>query len=143
MPRPATQVKKYPPRTEEAKAKNRAALAKARASRSEKARQRRITGMGEPGDLRSYPERPAGATWMLDEVIQACLSHDDAIESRRIVDAMIYKASTGNVQAAQFLSERAQGKPLQKIQVSGGLTLETMDDMLPDVPEVPGGNSVG
>jgi hypothetical protein len=93
---------------------------------------RKLMGLKKPSELRSLPTKPPGATWMLDEVLTACLSQDDAIESRRIADAMITKAAMGDTQAAQFIADRTQGKPVQKIQVSGGLSIESLDALLPD-----------
>lgn len=80
----------------------------------------------------------AGKRFTFDDVVTAVLEADDAVESKRIIDAMRRKASMGDVKAAQFLIERSLGKPLQKVQLSGGLTLETMDAALPGVPEATG-----
>jgi hypothetical protein len=128
---PATQ--KHPPRP---KSQRDAQTASARQANRDKSKERdqyrKLMGMKKPHELRSLPTKPVGATWMLDEVITACLSQDDAIESRRITDAMIQKAAMGDTQAANFLAERSQGKPLQKIQVAGGLSIESLDKLLPD-----------
>lgn len=80
----------------------------------------------------------AGKRFTFDDVVTAVLEADDAVESKRIIGAIRDKASRGDVKAAEFLVERSLGKPLQKVQVSGGLSIETLDAALPSIPEEPG-----
>ena len=114
-----------------ATAKRRANLVKARDTLSNRSKARKAAkaaGLPNP-----YPKiKPvAGKRFTFDDVVTAVLEADDALESRRIVEAMQRESTRGNVKAAEFLVERALGKPLQKVQLSGGLTLETMDAVLP------------
>lgn len=112
-------------------AKLRENVKKATAAKKKKAADRKAaidSGAPDP-----YPHvRPvAGKRFTFDDCVTAVLEADDAIESRRIIEAMNRGAVKGDVKAATFLVERALGKPLQKVQLSGGLTLETMDAVLP------------
>jgi hypothetical protein len=116
-------------------AKRRENMAKAIAQRKKNAAVRRkAKAEGLPDPFPSLRPKP-GRKWNFDEVVSAVLEADDAVESKRIVAALQQKASHGDVRAAEFLVERALGKPLQKVQVSGGLSLETLDQALPGVPE--------
>lgn len=75
---------------------------------------------------------------MLDQCIAAYLSNDDAVESYLITKALVNKAKKGDVFAAQFLAERSQGKPKQKLDVgvSGQLSVALLDALIPE-PETP------
>ena len=135
--------KRKPPKPEhtqhrrETLAKARAAQAIKRAQRREKMQELRDSGLSKKAareQLARYPLAPDGKHWNLDDVITAVLEDEDAVESRYIVDAMVKKARAGNVQAAEFLAERSLGKPIQKVQMSGGLTLESLDQHLPNIP---------
>jgi hypothetical protein len=81
---------------------------------------------------------PSGSGWMLDQCIAAYLSNDDAVESYLITKALVNKAKKGDVFAAQFLAERSQGKPKQKLDVgvSGQLSVALLDALIPE-PETP------
>lgn len=112
--------------------KRRQNMAKARAQRAKNrkaSKEAKAAGLPDP-----YPLlRPqAGKRFTFDDVVTAVLEADDAVESKRIVAAMTTRANHGDAKAAAFLVERSLGKPIQKVQLSGGLTLETLDAALPE-----------
>jgi hypothetical protein len=120
--------------TPEVTAKRRQNMAKARQQRRDNFKEKQAAKA--EGRLPNIPNLPVGQKrWNIDEVITHCLEANDALESRRIVQALIQKAAYGNDRAAQLLMERSLGKPLQKVQVSGGLSIETLDQALPGVPD--------
>lgn len=118
--------------------KGRQALVKAREAKKKKAEERAANPAPEDEAetrIMGRPKPATGQTWMLDECIASALSHDDAVESRRIADAMLRQAAKGNVLAAAFLADRTQGKPVQKLKLEGGLTVGLMDELLADPPK--------
>lgn len=128
-------VQKRPPLTEQQKEARRVNMAKATQARLAKQRIKKNQGrLLENDDPYPNAKPPKGHVWMMDEVISAVLSGDDAVESRRITQAMIKEANNGNVNAAHFLADRAQGRPVQKVQVAGGLSIGLLDDILEPPP---------
>lgn len=108
-----------------------------RAAVSAKALRRRAMAAQEKKVKPRYSslKPPPGQKWMLDEVIAAYLSNEDAVCSHEICEAMIRRAAGGDVRAAEFLANRSQGSPVQKINLDakGVLTIGVLDSMLPEV----------
>lgn len=130
-------------RRENVKKATAAAKASVARRRAEKAKMK-AEGMTDDeirAKFRRYPKPPTGTTWTFDDIAKAVLECDDAIESRRIIDAMTHQAALGNVKAATFLTERALGKPVQKVQLSGALSVESLDNLLPEVPDGDGSST--
>ena len=65
---------------------------------------------------------PAGGSKkrLLDKVLEELLEAEDSGEAVKIAKALIAKARRGDTRASQLVAERTEGKPNQKVEVTGG-----------------------
>lgn len=76
------------------------------------------TGKGWlPGQSGNPSGRPK--VRMVDELLAELLQAKDSEESLAMALKLIEKAKAGDVRAAQLIAERTQGKPNQKVEVTG------------------------
>lgn len=71
----------------------------------------------KPGQSGNYSGRPKKK--LIDEVLAELLGAKNSAEATRIAKALIKTAAKGDSKAAKLIAERTQGKPLQKVEVTG------------------------
>jgi hypothetical protein len=77
-----------------------------------------ITGKGfMPGQSGNPSGRPKRK--LVDEMLAELLEAADSERARQVAEAILKKATDGDTKAAQLVAERTQGKPSQKVEVTG------------------------
>jgi hypothetical protein len=80
-----------------------------------------------PESLRAYCWKPGQSgnpggrpkKRLVDECLEELLEAADSKEAKALAIKLLAKALTGDTKAAQLVAERTQGKPSQKVEVSG------------------------
>ena len=89
---------------------------------------------GRPENLKPFKPGQSGNPGgrpkkrLIDEVLTELLETADSSEALAVARALIKKAKKGDSKAAQLVAERTQGKPKQKIEMSGSLDLKSKSD---------------
>jgi hypothetical protein len=69
---------------------------------------------GQSGNPGGRPKKK-----LVDECLEELLEAADSKEAKALAIQLLAKALTGDTKAAQLVAERTQGKPSQKVEVSG------------------------
>lgn len=69
---------------------------------------------GQSGNPGGRPKKK-----LIDEVLAELLGAKNSADAKRIAKALIRNAASGDSKAAKLIAERTQGKPLQKVEVTG------------------------
>lgn len=77
-----------------------------------------ITGKGfMPGQSGNPSGRPKKR--LIDEILAELLEANGSVGAAKLASVLIQKAEEGDVRAAQLIAERTQGKPNQKVELTG------------------------
>ena len=65
---------------------------------------------------------------LIDRCLQELLLEDDSKKAAELAQKVLDLATAGDMDAIRFIAERTEGKPLQKMELSGGLEYREMTD---------------
>jgi hypothetical protein len=71
----------------------------------------------QPGQSGNPGGRPKKK--LIDEALAELLEAQDSAEAGELAKVLLAKAKDGDVRAAQLIAERTQGKPNQKVELTG------------------------